>query len=86
MVVTGFCTASNMLMQSLRISGKATILALARQGIFYIPLILIMPHLLGQTGIALAQPVADILSFILTIFLVKPTVKELKRLSIKKRC
>lgn len=34
MVVTGFCTASNMLMQSLRISGKATILALARQGIF----------------------------------------------------
>ena len=43
-----------------------------------------MPHLLGQTGIALAQPVADILSFILTIFLVKPTVKELKRLSIKK--
>ena len=78
MVVTGFCTASNMLMQSLRISGKATILALSRQGIFYIPLILILPHLLGQTGIALAQPVADILSFVLTIFLVKPTVKELK--------
>ena len=43
-----------------------------------------MPHLLGQTGIALAQPVADILSFVLTIFLVKPTVNELKRLSIKK--
>ena len=84
MVVTGFCTASNMLMQSLRISGKATILALSRQGIFYIPAILILPHLLGQTGIALAQPVADILSFVLTIFLVKPTVKELKRLSIKK--
>ena len=84
MVVTGFCTASNMLMQSLRISGKATILALSRQGIFYIPLILILPHLLGQTGIALAQPVADILSFVLTIFFVKPTVKELKRLSIKK--
>ena len=78
MVVTGFCTASNMLMQSLRISGKATILALSRQGIFYIPAILILPHLLGQTGIALAQPVADILSFVLTIFLVKPTVKELK--------
>ena len=58
--------------------------SLSRQGIFYIPIILIVPHLLGQTGIALAQPVADILSFVLTIFLVKPTVKELKKLSIKK--
>ena len=78
MSVTGFCTASNMLMQSLRISGKATVLALARQGIFYIPAIIILPRLFAQTGIALAQPVADILSFILTIFLVMPTLKELK--------
>ena len=78
MAVTGFCTASNMLMQSLRISGKATVLALARQGIFYIPVIIILPRLFAQTGIALAQPVADILSFILTIFLVMPTLKELK--------
>ena len=78
MLVTGFCTASNMLMQSLRISGKATILALARQGIFYIPAILILPRMFDITGIALAQPVADILSFVLTIFLVVPTLKELK--------
>ena len=78
MAVTGFCTASNMLMQSLRISGKATVLALARQGIFYIPAIIILPRLFAQTGITLAQPVADILSFILTIFLVMPTLKELK--------
>lgn len=78
MLVTGFCTASNMLMQSLRISGKATIMALARQGIFYIPAILILPRMFDITGIALAQPVADILSFVLTIFLVIPTVKKLK--------
>lgn len=78
MVVTGFCTASNMLMQSLRISGKATVLALARQGIFYIPAILILPKILGKTGIELAQPIADILSFILTIFLTVPTLQKLK--------
>ena len=78
MAVTGFCTASNMLMQSLRISGKATVLALARQGIFYIPAIIILPRLFAQTGVAVAQPVADILSFILTIFLVMPTLKKLK--------
>lgn len=78
MLVTGYCTASNMLMQSLRISGKATVMALARQGIFYIPAILILPRMFDITGIALAQPVADILSFVLTIFLVVPTVKKLK--------
>lgn len=78
MAVTGFCTASNMLMQSLRISGKATVMALSRQGIFYIPAILILPRMFDITGITLAQPVADILSFVLTIFLVVPTIKELK--------
>lgn len=78
MLVTGYCTASNMLMQSLRISGKATVMALSRQGIFYIPAILILPRMFDITGIALAQPVADILSFVLTIFLVVPTVKKLK--------
>ena len=78
LVVTGFCTASNMLMQSLRISGKATVMALSRQGIFYIPAILILPRMFDITGITLAQPVADILSFVLTIFLVVPTIKELK--------
>lgn len=78
MLVTGFCTASNMLMQSLRISGKATVMALSRQGIFYIPAILILPRMFDITGIALAQPVADILSFVLTIFLVVTTLKKLR--------
>lgn len=78
MVLTGFCTSSNMLMQSLKISGKATVLALGRQGIFYLPLILLLPRFFGETGIVLAQPVADALSFVLTLILVIPTLKELK--------
>ncbi len=79
MPIVGYCTASNMLMQSLKKSSKATVLALARQGIFYIPLMLTLPLWLGLTGIALVQPVADILSFVLTICLVSPTVKALKK-------
>jgi len=81
MLLMGFCTTSNMLMQSLKISGKATILALARQGIFYVPLIFILPRILGVTGILLVQPLADLLSFIITIFLVRPTLKELRKKS-----
>lgn len=78
MPVLGYCTSSNMLMQSLKISVKATILALSRQGIFYIPLILLLPRLIGETGIILTMPIADILSFALTLLLSIPTVRKLK--------
>lgn len=78
MPLTGFCTASNMLMQSLKISGRATVLALARQGIFYLPLIFALPKIFSITGLSLVQPMSDILSFILTVFLVKTEIKRLK--------
>lgn len=74
----GYCTSSNMLVQSLKLSAKATALALARQGIFYVPLILILPRIIGVTGIILAQPIADGLSFIMTMIIATPIVKKLK--------
>lgn len=79
MPVLGYCTASNMMMQSLKKSGKATVLALARQGIFYIPLMLTLPRILSEQGLTLAQPVADLLSFAMTIILTAPTVRHLKQ-------
>lgn len=79
MPVTGFCTASNMLMQSLKISSKATVLALARQGIFYLPLIFTLPRILGITGLTLVQPISDVLSFVLTVFLVKKELSNIRR-------
>lgn len=81
MPLIGYCTSSNMLMQSLKISGKATVLALARQGIFYVPLMLTLPIWLGSAGITYVQPAADILSFIMTLFLVIPVTKKLKKKS-----
>ena len=81
MPVIGYCTTSNMLMQSLKISGRATILALSRQGIFYVPLVLILPHVIGLSGLTYVQPIADLLTFVITIFLVSPKAKELKKAS-----
>lgn len=79
MPVLGYGTTSNMLMQSLKLPVKATVLALSRQGIFYIPLILLLPRLIGGTGIIITMPIADTLSFILTFILSTSTVKKLKR-------
>ena len=81
MPLLGYCTTSNMLMQSLKISGKATILALARQGIFYVPLVFLLPYIFGLNGITYVQAAADVLSFIITIFLVTPKAKELRQSS-----
>ena len=49
-----------------------SILSLSRQGIFFFPLVFALPHLLGLTGVIWVQPMADLLTTILTvIFAVK---------------
>jgi putative MATE family efflux protein len=45
---------------------ESLILSIARQGLFYIPLLYLLPSLMGTTGILGAQLAADILTSILT--------------------
>lgn len=73
-------TIGNMLMQSIGYSLRATVTAISKQGLFFIPAILILPPLQGITGLQLAQPVADALTFILTQVIVLFVVKELKEM------
>lgn len=59
--------------------GKATrglLLALTRQVFFLIPLLLLLPLLLGIDGVMLAGPIADFVAFVLSIMLIR---KELKK-------
>ncbi len=55
------------IIQSLGFVAPATFLASCRQGIFFVPLVLILPRLLGMTGIQLTQAVADIITFVISI-------------------
>ena len=55
----------------------------ARQGLFFIPCILILPHLIGIRGVEMTQAIADILSFLLALPLTLGTLKEMKSLSQK---
>lgn len=57
------------LYQSLGKPKQALILSLSRQIIFLIPLVLILPHIFGLSGVWWAFPIADVLSFILTVVL-----------------
>ena len=60
-------TLCNMLFQSIGKSGIATLAAMMRSGLFYIPVILILPHFVGIFGIQSAQMWGDILTAIVSI-------------------
>lgn len=76
-----FTIIGNMLAQSIGYSVRATITAVARQGLFFIPAILLLPAMFGILGVQLAQPVADVFTFLLTQAIILFIVKELKELA-----
>ena len=73
-----FTIIGNMLTQSIGYSFRATLTAIGKQGLFFIPAILILPGIFGILGLQLAQPVADFLTFVLTQVIVVMVAKELR--------
>ena len=71
MPLLGYFAISSMLMQNIGQYFWASIISISRQGIFYIPLLYILSNILGQFGIYLLQPVADVLSFGLAVIVVR---------------
>ena len=66
--------------QSIGKSGRATFLACCRQGVCFIPLILTLPHLLGLPGIEMCQPIADMLTFFISVPFLLPFLHKLNRM------
>lgn len=62
-----FVVLTNMIHQGLGKAKEATFLSVCRQGIFFIPLILILPKFLGLTGVQISQGIADFLTFFSSI-------------------
>lgn len=65
-----FSTCGNMMFQSVGFSGRASILSTLRNGLCFIPLILILPVVLKLNGVLLAQPISDVLAFAISVPLV----------------
>ena len=55
------------MMQTIRKPWQANILAASRNGLFFIPLIIVLPHFFGLLGVEMCQAWADVLSFILAV-------------------
>ena len=71
---------ANMTFQSVGKAGRATFLACCRQGVFFIPLILILPRTLGLVGVETCQPIADALTFIVSLPFLLAFLKQLDRM------
>jgi putative MATE family efflux protein len=65
--VQSWIVMSNMMEQSMGRTIPATFLSVARQGIFFIPMVLILPLFLELTGIQMAQAAADVCTLLCAI-------------------
>ncbi len=75
----GFVVMSNMMLQSMGKVGRASVLAVARQGLFFIPVIVIVPKLIGLEGVLMSQTISDFLSFIVALPIQISVMIELKK-------
>lgn len=73
-----FTCISNMMLQTMGLAGKATLLAVSRQGMFFIPAVLLLEKIFGLLGVQMAQPVADVLAFFLAVPMAFGVLRDLK--------
>lgn len=69
----------SMLMQACGKKWRAAFLSLNRQGVYFVPIILLLPRVVGLTGVEVAQASADILSAITAVPYLIFFFRELKR-------
>lgn len=73
----GYYTVYSSLFLALGKGKEGFILGACRQGICFIPVILIFPFIWGLNGILYAQPIADVLSALITVFMAIPLHRSL---------
>jgi putative MATE family efflux protein len=75
----GLCYMMTITYQTIGASRYGLFLSLIRQGLFYVPFILVLPRLFGVTGIYFAQPAADLLTILVCVLSVRPMKKTASR-------
>ena len=73
----GFYTVYSSLFLALGKAKEGFILGACRQGICFVPVILILPVIGGINGILYAQPVSDVLSAVVTVLMAGNLYREL---------
>jgi putative MATE family efflux protein len=74
----GWVIMNNMMFQTIGKSFSASLLAMARQGLFLLPCLFTLTRALGLTGLQISQPIADVATFALSIPLYIRLMNEMK--------
>jgi Na+-driven multidrug efflux pump len=76
----------NMMLQNIGMTVRATVVAMSRQGLAFIPMVFLLPWLIGLLGgepvlgLELAQAVADVLAFIISLPIGIVVLREMKQM------
>lgn len=77
--VVGFQIVTTNFFQALGMAGKAVFLSLTRQIIFMIPLLIILPPMMGLDGVWYAFPISDLVATIVAAFLLWAQLRNIRR-------
>lgn len=69
--LVGWVIMNNMMFQTCGYTSPASLLAAARQGLFFIPAVILLPLPLGLLGVQISQSVSDLLAFALAVYIYK---------------
>ena len=69
----------NMMLQSIGKGLKASIVASARQGLCFLPLIFILPRFFGLFGVEICQAVSDVLTLAISVPIGASVIKEMRQ-------
>ena len=75
--LVGLTTPTNMLLQNIRRTGKATVLAMTRNGLAFYPTLFILPAIWGLQGLEATMATADVLTFCLALPFAIGMIREL---------
>ena len=75
----GLCYMMTITYQTIGESRYGLFLSMIRQGLFYVPLILVLPGQFGVKGIYAAQPAADVLTLLVCVLSIRPMKRAASR-------
>jgi len=77
--LVGFIMVGSLIFQSVGKAAQSFVTAISRPFLFLIPLIFILPRFLQLDGVWLAFPIAEALTFLLTLVLLIPQIREFRK-------
>lgn len=77
LAITGIYNTSIVMLQALGHSKESMIVSLLRGVFYYIPIVIVLPKIIGMAGIYLTQPITDWLTLVTVLWISRQTIKEI---------